>query len=81
MNKPTGRLENWFLSERAHGTVLVGDVYDDIKDRFVDGTWIHTSKLEEGYVLGEGELVKTMFSSYLLGKEMDGHDEVNHDQG
>lgn len=56
----TGRLENWYRI----GSIIIGDIHDDIYSRWVDGTSIHTSRVES---IGS-EYVVTLNSKYLLGK-------------
>ncbi len=70
VNKPVGRLENWSYKE---GDLLVwGNVYDDTKGRFEDGSYIHTSQIVHLDI--EGGHVRTLNSLYLLGKrkQLDG---------
>ena len=66
----TGRLESWKYWPGAH--VLTGDVYDDAKKRFLQGEYIHTSHLSISKIdagnLKEGDVVRTRYSTYLLGK-------------
>lgn len=69
----TGRLENWYFD--LYFNVIWGQVYDDSKGRFIDGTLIHTSDLiiprnhtrKDPPV--EGDIMQTRNSRYLLGKE------------
>ena len=72
MAKVTGRLENWHVSMPAiTGEVMIwGDVYDDVNNRFNDGTYIHTSGCESKEY-SEGDIVTTRNSTYLLGKKME----------
>ncbi len=60
----TARVENWVVEGgRVHGVV-----YDDRKQRFEDGTYIHTSPL---LLIGrptEGAIMETENSRYLLGR-------------
>jgi len=63
----TARLENWgFL-----GKALYGEVYEDKKQRWKDGHPIKLSRITVTHCRGlrEGMIVKTLNSSYLLGKE------------
>jgi hypothetical protein len=39
----TGTLENWTYD--SFGNVVWGNVYNDIHNRFLDGSWIHTSDI------------------------------------
>ena len=66
----TGRLENWNRSATigGHTFLIWGDIYDDVHERWVDGTPIHTSGIVEREVK-EGDIVETLNSTYLLGKE------------
>lgn len=64
----TARLENWAPSIYRRGA-LCGDIHDDMRKRWVDGTPITTSVLPDGLdSLQEGMVVKTTYSTYLLGK-------------
>jgi len=63
-DKITARLENWQLVFNN----LYGDIYDDSKNRFEDGKWIKLSKIN-AVELKEGDIIQTMNSKYLLGKE------------
>lgn len=72
------RLENWSLDPyKRH--ILWGNVYsDNEKNRFKDGDYIHTSTImlppiEE---LKEGSIVATLNSVYLLGKELQLHENL-----
>ena len=64
----TGRLENWTYDVMYN--VIWGDIYNDIRGRFGDGTNIHTSDIPGGRRMEfkEGDIVKTLNSSYLLGE-------------
>jgi len=66
----TGRLENWnrTASIGGHTFLIWGDIYDDVHKRWIDGTRIHTSGIRESEVK-EGDIVETLNSTYLLGKE------------
>ena len=70
MTKITGRLEYWVYDPLWN--VVWGNVYDDIHKRFKDGSWIHTSGIPDGRetnpTLKEGDTIKTLNSTYLLGK-------------
>ena len=64
-NEVTGRLENWY----RWGSMIVGDVYGDVRERFEDGQSIHTSSIKgDRDNLKEGDVVQTRNSRYLLGK-------------
>lgn len=60
----TNYLKNWRI-EKVRGSVIIsGEIYNDIKKRFVDGTKIHTSKiLKADFVNG---IVETLNSVYHL---------------
>ena len=64
----TGRLENWSYDEFYN--VIWGNIYNDVNNRFADGTNIHTSDILGGRntVFNEGDIVKTLNSRYQLGK-------------
>lgn len=68
MEKVTGRIENW----STHHTLnfIAGHIYDDIHQRWVDGTYILTSNIKglHNVELKEGDTVVTTNSTYLLGK-------------
>ena len=74
----TGRLEDWYIAgsisdwEDASKYIgfIWGTIYDDAKNRFPDGSIIHTSAIWKNKLenLKEGDIVETQFSSYLLGK-------------
>lgn len=72
MTEITGRLENWVYDSLWN--VVWGNCYDDIHKRFRDGEWIHTSDIpttrngRTGSTLKEGDIIKTLNSTYLLGK-------------
>lgn len=61
----TNYLRNWRVSHRFDGAVIIwGEVYNDIKGRFADGTEIHTSRvLKADFVNG---VVETKNSVYHL---------------
>lgn len=61
-NEVTGRLENWRWSPLEH--VYWGNIYDDIRGRFFDGQYIHTSYV----ICAEGDIAHTLNSTYKLGK-------------
>jgi hypothetical protein len=69
MNEITGRLEKWVIQERGLEEFVVwGHVYDDTRERFPDGTMIHTSGIRSR-PLKEGDVVTTRNSTYLLGEK------------
>ena len=61
----TNYLKNWYMQKRPTGSVVVtGNVYNDIKRRFADGTLITTSSvLKADFVNG---VVETKNSVYHL---------------
>jgi hypothetical protein len=65
LSKVTGRLENWWFDELNH--VYWGNLYDDVRKRWADATFIHTSMCHFPNAK-EGDIIKTRNSTYLLGK-------------
>lgn len=63
----TGRLENWSYDEFYN--VIWGEIHNDARKRFADGTKIHTSSIPGGRDLlyQKGSIVKTLNSQYELG--------------
>ena len=63
-----GVLTNWIIDPMGRG-VLWGEIFGDKKERFNDGSWIHTSYMEPDVISGakEGIVVRTLNSAYLLG--------------
>lgn len=57
-------LKNWHIVSLGKSIVVCGDVYNDLKKRFVDGTFIHTSKVISIYF--ELGVVRTLNSIYNL---------------
>ena len=68
MREITGRLEGWRRDDVYN--VIWGYCFDDIHNRWRDGTWIHTSSIKglKKMKLKEGDEVQTLNSLYLLGK-------------
>lgn len=64
----TGVIEQWIFSEG----MIFGRVFGDVKRRFPDGSYIHTSTVLESSTkeLQEGSIVETLNSIYRLGKPM-----------
>ena len=57
-------LKNWYILSLGKSIVVCGDVYNDLKKRFDDGTFIHTSKvISIDFELG---IVRTLNSIYKL---------------
>ena len=72
MRNITGRIENWVYDE--YRGIIIGDLYDDINNRWEDGQKISTSRLLPMSLQAhsspkEGGVVNTLNSTYLLGKE------------
>lgn len=71
MSNVTGRIENWTLYEQER--VIIGNLYDDIHDRWGEGQVITTSRLlpmsMQANAIKEGSVVSTQNSHYLLGKK------------
>lgn len=69
--KITARLENWYFS-KLHNQV-VGEIYNDARGIFPDGSTVTTSTLlemsKQESTPKEGAIIKTRNSAYLLGKE------------
>lgn len=60
----TNYLKNWRIEKFRDSIIIFGEIYNDIKKRFVDGTEIHTSKiLKADFVNG---VVETLNSVYHL---------------
>lgn len=57
------KLENYFIA----GNMAWGEVYNDGKGRFADGTHIRTSLIQEIYEEDGKTFAKTMNSVYELG--------------
>lgn len=65
--KITGRLEGWH-QDNLYEFILWGNIFGDSKQRFRDGTRIHTSYIvTPSDEWKEGAVVKTRNSTYLLG--------------
>ena len=62
----TGRLENWYVDLRGSTMIIWGQLYDDVRKRWRDGEYVHTSSAEIKEVK-EGDIVHTRNSVYLLG--------------
>ena len=75
MKELTGTLENWMVDKRflnQGGYIIWGNLLNDAKERWAEGTRIHTSKIKTKDFpiesLKEGDVVKTVYSLYKLGK-------------
>lgn len=66
----TGRLEGWFYVPTQYR--MCGYLYEDIRGRFLDGTFIYTSYVEltAAVEAKEGDVLRTTFSRYKLGKPL-----------
>lgn len=62
-------LDDWFLCCGKNTNIIMGNVRDDRKNRWPDGTLIHTSALQTGTVVAEGAIVNTLRTAYLLGRK------------
>ena len=62
----TAKLENWIIQKYGDKEICWGNVYNDQKGRFKDGSLIRTSIIEKR----EGNIITTLNSSYELGTEM-----------
>lgn len=78
----TARIEDWVERHVAVGIYIIGHIYDDAKGRWEDGTLFITSAVcDENRVrklLGhskEGDVVRTLNSTYLLGRKYNVQDE------
>lgn len=60
----TGTLRNWSYTEYANGKIANGDLYGDAKQRWRDGTYIHTSLIMSGP--DENGIIVTRNSVYKL---------------
>lgn len=63
----TATLEQWYPDK--YYRILWGNIKDDVRSRWADGTKIHTSFIPDTDLrtLKEGDLVVTLNSVYLLG--------------
>lgn len=71
MEEITGTLDQWYYEHMMEGTNIYriwGHVYGDSKGRFFDGDLMHTSGVI-GNHWKEGDIVTTVYSKYLLGKQ------------
>jgi hypothetical protein len=66
----TGFLDNWYVEPlSAQFFMLHGEMYYDRRNRFLDGTPVHTSRIAAGTRVAEGVIVNTLNSVYKLGKQ------------
>ena len=57
-------IKNWTIEKWGNSVVICGNIYNDQKNRFRDGTSIHTSRVEHvDFVNG---VAKTKNSTYNL---------------
>jgi hypothetical protein len=61
-------LDDWFVATNGATSRVVGGVRGDSKNRWPDGTTICTSPLQNGTQVGEGRVVHTLRTAYLLGR-------------
>ncbi|MDB4302041.1 hypothetical protein N9924_00590 [bacterium] len=67
----TARLENWDVREQMPGySILTGNINEDIRERWSDGTFIYTSRFKSRE-LKEGDVVHTTYSVYKLGRKLE----------
>ena len=60
----TNYIKNWRIQKIGDSVIIFGEIYNDIKKRFADGTEIHTSKiLKADFMNG---VVETLNSVYHL---------------
>jgi len=67
----TGTLKDWVYDKFCN--CVWGYIEGDVRDRFTDGTWIHTSDIPStrqtrSFTAKEGDLIYTRNSIYRLGK-------------
>lgn len=66
----TNYLKNWIVVGIPQGMVIEGEIYNDIKKRFEDGTVIHTSiVLKADFVNGVVETLNSVYHLELKNKE------------
>lgn len=66
----TNYLKNWIVVGIRQGMVIKGEIYNDIKKRFEDGTVIHTSiVLKADFVNGVVETLNSVYHLELKNKE------------
>lgn len=69
MPEVTGRLESWYWDNTYN--IVWGYLFDDVRGRWRDGEHIHTSNItsHKQDTTKEGDVVTTLNSTYLLGKQ------------
>lgn len=66
----TNYLKNWIVVAIPQGMVISGEIYNDIKKRFEDGTVIHTSRvLKADFVNGVVETLNSVYHLELKNKD------------
>lgn len=66
------RLENWAVSGTQDNLRIWGNIFEDEKNRFTDGTFVRTSSIKSKLKdIKEGFVVETRNSKYILGKPVD----------
>ena len=66
----TNYLKNWIVVGIPQGMVIEGEIYNDIKKRFEDGTVIHTSiVLKADFVNGVVETRNSVYHLELKNKD------------
>lgn len=64
MNKQTNLITDWTIEKWGDAFVICGNLYNDTRNRFPNGTYIHTSRLcDVDFVNG---VAKTKNSTYNL---------------
>lgn len=63
------RLEKWVVDNNGR---LHGDIYDDTKQRFVDGEFVVTTPILAGIVKEGNQVVTKSGTTYLLGRMNNG---------
>lgn len=67
----TGTLHEWAVQSNGTHQIVWGYIFRDTKDRFQNGTYIHTSYMD-AKELKEGDIVETLNSTYKLGVKDNG---------
>ena len=66
----TGRIDRWFREQVTNKEFIIwGCIYNDIDERWRDGTYFHTSGIKNRKCK-EGDVVETRNSRYELGKSL-----------
>jgi len=64
----TGTLQEWYLQTIGNAIIVWGFIYGDVKQRWCDGTYIHTSAVINTEDIKEGGIIRTLNSVYKLGE-------------